>query len=137
MAAAAAATRPLLLALLLATTLPAPGGAIDNGLARTPPMGWNSWMAIGWSIDDAYVRGVADALDSSGLAAAGYTGVFSDDGWSSHRGADGRIIPDPARWPNGLNNITEFLHARGFTFGVYTAESTIACSGRPGSLYNE
>ena len=94
-------------------------------------------MAIGWSISDAYVHEVADFLTSSGLQAAGYTAVNSDDGWSSHRGADGRIIPDPARWPNGLNNVTDFLHSRNFTFGIYTSESSVVCSGRPGSLYNE
>jgi alpha-galactosidase len=94
-------------------------------------------MAIGWSISDAYVREVADFLQSSGLQAAGYTGVFSDDGWSAHRGADGKIVPDPKRWPNGLNNITSFLHARNLTFGLYTSASGVACSGRPGSLYNE
>ena len=77
---------------------------IENGLARTPPMGWNSWMAIGWSITDAYVREVAGFLASSGLQAAGYTAINSDDGWSAHRGPDGHIVPDPTRWPYGLNN---------------------------------
>jgi alpha-galactosidase len=95
-----------LLSLLTATA------ALDNGLARTPPMGWNSWMAIGWSISEAEVHSVAAYLQSSGLQAKGYTGVFSDDGWSAHRDPDtGRIIPDPKRWPNGLNNVTDFLHA--------------------------
>lgn len=129
---------PPRLATALAAALAAPAAvAIDNGLARTPPMGWNSWMAVGWSISDAIVREVAATLESTGLAAAGYTGVFSDDGWSAHRGPDGRIVPDPARWPYGLNNVTDFLHARGLTFGLYTSESSIACSGRPGSLYYE
>ena len=100
-------------------------------------MGWNSWMAIGWSISDAHVRDVASFLNSSGLQAAGFSGIYSDDGWDSHRGADGIIIPDPARWPNGMNTTIAWLHANGFTFGLYTAESSVACSGRPGSLYNE
>lgn len=94
-------------------------------------------MAIGWSISEEAVHSVADYLVSSGLQAAGYDGVFSDDGWSAHRGADGKIIPDPKRWPHGLSNVSDYLHARGLLFGVYTSESYIACSGRPGSLYYE
>lgn len=95
-------------------------------------------MAIGWSISEAEVHSVAAYLQSSGLQAKGYTGVFSDDGWSAHRDPDtGRIIPDPKRWPNGLNNVTDFLHARNFTFGLYSSASSVACSGRPGSLYYE
>jgi hypothetical protein len=37
-------------------------------------------MAIGWSITEADVHGVAEFLNSSGLQAAGYTFVNSDDG---------------------------------------------------------
>lgn len=97
----------------------------------------SSWMAIGWSISDAQVRSVATFLASSGLQAKGYSGILSDDGWDSHRGADGVIIPDPARWPQGMNTTIKWLHENNFTFGLYTAESSVACSGRPGSLYNE
>jgi alpha-galactosidase len=100
-------------------------------------MGWNSWMAIGWSITDSKVRDVANFMASSGLQAAGYTYINSDDGWSAHRGADGRIVPDPKAWPYGLNNVTDWLHARNFSFGLYTSESSVVCSGRPGSLFFE
>ena len=83
------------------------------------------------------MRIVADYLNTSGLQAAGYVYVNSDDGWDAHRGPDGIIVPDPTRWPHGLRNTTDWLHARGFKFGLYTAESSIACSGRPGSLFYE
>jgi hypothetical protein len=36
--------------------------ALDDGLARTPPMGWRSWNAFGPLIDDAKMRAAADAL---------------------------------------------------------------------------
>ena len=122
-------------------------------------------MAIGWSITEADVHGVAEFLISSGLQAAGYTFVNSDDGafiaqttcvnqpltpntqlaqpqpstkgWSAHRLANGTILPDPARWPHGLPAVSAYLHARGLFFGVYTSASTVACSGRPGSLFTE
>ena len=94
-------------------------------------------MAVGWSINDAIVRDVAAFLAASGLQSAGYNYVLSDDGWSAHRGPDGKIVPDPARWPHGLNNVTAHLHALNFSFGLYTSESSVVCSGRPGSLFFE
>src|SRR5947199_9271187 len=47
-----------LLAVLLITPAPRPGpgrparAALDNGLARTPPMGRNSWNHIGWNVSE-------------------------------------------------------------------------------------
>ena len=122
--------------LLLLLLLPA-AHSINNGLARTPPMGWNSWMAVGWGITDAIVRETAAFLAASGLQSAGYSFLLSDDGWSAHRGPDGKIVPDPTRWPHGLNNVSAFLHANNFSFGLYTSESSVVCSGRPGSLFYE
>ncbi len=55
----------------------------DNGLARTPPMGWNSWNRFAESIDDANVREIADALVTSGLRDAGYVYVNIDAGGSA------------------------------------------------------
>jgi hypothetical protein len=45
--------------------------------AETPPMGWNSWYALGgesgWArTNEATIRDTADALRETGLAAAGY-----------------------------------------------------------------
>ncbi len=44
----------------------------DNGLVRTPPMGWNSWNHFAGKVDDKVVRAAADALVSSGMKDAGY-----------------------------------------------------------------
>lgn len=56
-------------------------GALPNGLALTPPMGWNSWNKFGCNVTEQKVESVADYLVSSGLAAAGYTYVDIDDCW--------------------------------------------------------
>ena len=45
--------------------------------------------------------------------------------------------PDPAKFPGGISNLTSQLSAKGFRFGIYSAASSVVCSGRPGSLYNE
>ena len=83
-------------ALLCAT--PAAGQKAE-GLALTPPMGWNSWNHYGCDIDETLIRRTADALVSSGLRDAGYVHVNLDDCWHGERDADGTIQPDPQRFP--------------------------------------
>ena len=53
--------------------------AINNGLGRTPALGWSSWNAVASNITSEYVRAVAAYLVSSGLAARGYTHVNVDE----------------------------------------------------------
>ena len=42
--------------------------ALENGVARTPPMGWNSWNTFGCNINETLIRQMADAMVSSGHA---------------------------------------------------------------------
>ena len=44
-----------------------------EGLAPTPPMGWNSWNKFGCNVSEKLVREAAGALVSSGMKAAGYS----------------------------------------------------------------
>ena len=46
--------------------------ALDNGLARTPPMGWNSWNHFGCSINEDIILGAAHAIKNNGLDELGY-----------------------------------------------------------------
>src|SRR5882757_5548717 len=78
--------RRLLSAVILVVGLtviitPTPALALDNGLARTPPMGFNDWNAFGCNVSEALIEQTADYLVSSGLKAAGYTYVNIDDCW--------------------------------------------------------
>ena len=111
---------------------------LDNGLALTPPMGFNSWTAVGTSVSAGFLLTMASDLKSTGLLAVGYNIVCSDDGWSlGKRDADGKLVADPAKFPGGIKNLTGQLSALGFRFGIYSSASSVVCSGRPGSLYNE
>ncbi|NUT51214.1 MAG: alpha-galactosidase, partial [Saccharothrix sp.] len=58
-----------------------PARALNNGVARTPPMGWNSWNTFGCDINETLIRQMADAMVSSGMSAAGYKYVVVDDCW--------------------------------------------------------
>jgi len=133
-AAAAAAVAAMTL-----TLAPRHAAALDNGLLLTPPMGFNSWTAVGTGVTDAFLREVADFFVSSGLRAAGYNYVNTDDGWSlgQRDSVTSRLVPDPSKFPYGLANLTAYLQSQGLRFGIYSAASSVVCSGRPGSLYHE
>ena len=45
--------------------------SLDNGLGRTPQMGWNSWNRFGCNISEELIINTIDALNSSGLLEAG------------------------------------------------------------------
>lgn len=109
--------------------------ALDNGLARTPPMGWNSWATYQLNINESLIRATADALVSSGMRDAGYQYVIVDAGWKAKsRDANGRLVPDPERFPSGMKALGDYLHRKGLKFGIYTDAGTADCvSDAPGS----
>jgi len=113
---------------------PAPG---PNGLALTPPMGWNSWNRFQCDIDERVIRGAADALVSSGMKDAGYVYVIIDDCWHGARDAHGDIQPDPKRFPQGIRALADYIHAKGLKFGIYSDVGDLTCAGRPGSRGHE
>ena len=44
------------------------------------------------------------------------------------RTADGRLTWDPRRFPSGLPALIQWLHAKSFLFGLYTAAGNLTCS---------
>jgi alpha-galactosidase len=105
-----------------------------DGLAQTPPMGWNSWNTFGTNIDEKLVRGVADAMVTSGMQAAGYQYVVLDDGWSAmDRDANGHLVAHPDKFPSGMRALGDYLHSKGLKFGIYNCAGTKTCAGYPGS----
>lgn len=119
------------------TLLPS-GSALDNGVARTPPMGWNSWNKFACKgLNEQVVRATADAIASNGMKDAGYQYVNIDDCWQTGRDADGNIIVDAEKFPSGLKALADYIHSKGLKFGVYTDVGTKTCAGRPGSIGHE
>ena len=105
----------------------------DNGLARTPPMGWNSWNRFGCNVSAELIRGMADAMVSSGMKDAGYQYVVIDDCWQVARDKSGRIVADSARFPGGIKPVADYVHSKGLKFGIYTDAGRRTCQGRPGT----
>jgi alpha-galactosidase len=120
---------------LLAAALGASPAAAQKSpdLAQTPPMGWNSWNHYGCNIDEQLIRKTADAMIANGMRDAGYVYVNIDDCWQGERDADGFIQPDPKRFPSGMKALGDYLHERGFKFGIYSDAGSKTCGGRAGS----
>ena len=102
-------------------------------LAKTPPMGWNSWNAFDLNINSRIVMLIADSMVSKGLAAAGYQYIVIDDGWQIDRDKNGKIIADSTHFPEGIKYLADYIHSKGLKFGIYTCCGTKTCGGRPGS----
>ncbi|SHM09775.1 NPCBM/NEW2 domain-containing protein [Actinacidiphila paucisporea] len=112
--------------------------ALDNGLAITPPMGFNDWNSFGCDVNEQLIEDTADYFVSSGLKAAGYTYVNIDDCWLTHsRDADGRLVPDPVKFPDGIKGTADYVHSKGLKLGIYEDAGTATCAGYPGSLGHE
>jgi len=118
-----------------ALPVPAARDLPDNGLARTPPMGWNSWNHFAAAVDDRTVRETADALVASGMAAAGYVYVNIDDTWEGGRDARGNIVPN-SKFPD-MRALADYVHGKGLKFGIYTSPGPVTCEGYEGSYGHE
>jgi alpha-galactosidase len=126
-----------LVVMMLAIT-PIAGRALDNGLAKTPPMGWNSWNKFACKgLNEKVVRETADAIASNGMKDAGYQFVILDDCWQTGRDANGNIVPDAERFPSGMKALGDYIHSKGLKFGIYTDAGMLTCAKRPGSIGHE
>jgi alpha-galactosidase len=108
-----------------------------EGLALTPPMGWNSWNTFACNVDEALIREMTDAVVSSGMKDAGYTYIVIDDCWHGQRDSLGFIHPDPQRFPSGIKVLADYIHSKGLKFGIYSCAGDKTCGGRPGSRGHE
>ena len=108
-------------------------------LAKTPPMGWNSWNTFGADISDAVIREMADAFVALGLDKAGYEYLVIDDCWSEHdRDPEThRIVAHHEKFPNGMKAVADYVHSKGLKFGMYSCAGVRTCANYPGSFDHE
>jgi alpha-galactosidase len=124
---------------------PRPAQALNNGVARTPPMGWNTWNTFGCNISETLIRQMADAIVNNGLRDLGYKYVVVDDCWfDPNRDAQGNLQAHPQRFPSGMKALGDYLHSRGLLFGIYQGPLDQTCAqyfdsfpGSTGSLGHE
>jgi alpha-galactosidase len=121
-----------------------------NGLALTPPMGFNDWNAFGCNVSQALVEQTALAMHRNGMQAAGYDYVNIDDCWmqgrdvtgaaakiAAGRDAGGHLIADPTYFPDGIAALAKYVHSLGLKLGIYEDIGTATCQGLAGSYGHE
>ncbi|TGZ65194.1 hypothetical protein CRM22_005966 [Opisthorchis felineus] len=120
--------------------------ALENGLARTPPMGWMSWQRFRCQtncaqypddcISEKLIKRTVDRIISDGWKEVGYEYVITDDCWPEReRDRDTQeIVADRTRFPNGIEGLGEYIHGHGLKFGIYLDYGTLTCAGYPGSM---
>ena len=110
--------------------------AMDNGVGRTPPLGWNTWKTCGEETcghdicNEAEVKSVASAMLNNGMASLGYEYINLDDCWASpNRDPQTHALTwDVERFPSGLPSLINWLHEKGLKFGLYTSAGNQTCS---------
>lgn len=108
-----------------------------NLVAKTPPMGWNSWDCYGASVTEEELRGNA-AYIAQHMKAFGWEYVVCDIQWyepnATHSSYSpfvpldmdeyGRLIPAVNRFPSAANGqgfqpIADYIHGLGLKFGIH------------------
>ena len=107
-------------------------------IINKPPLGWNSWNTFGNNISDSLIRESARAMVDSGLKDAGYEYIVIDDCWAlRQRDENGRLVPDPEKFPEGMCALSDYIHSLGLKFGMYTCVGERTCADYPGSYDHE
>lgn len=77
--------------------------ALDNGLGKTPAMGWNTWNKFACNINETLIMKTVDLIVQEGYLSAGYEYMNLDDCWASHRNPVSHMIyEDFSRFPSGM-----------------------------------
>jgi alpha-galactosidase len=116
-------------------SLAAPASVRYNGLAQTPPMGWNSWNKFRGQVNDKVVREIADAMAKNGMKDAGYLYVNIDDTWESTRDNQGNIRTN-SKFPD-MKALADYVHGKGLKLGIYSSPGPKTCAGYEASFQHE
>src|SRR6185437_9695357 len=116
-------------------SLPAAAPVPYNGLAKTPPMGWNSWNKFANKVTDALIRQTADAMVRNGMKDAGYIYVNIDDTWQGSRDAQGNIQAN-SKFPD-MKALADYVHSKGLKLGIYSSPGPKTCAEYEGSFQHE
>ena len=107
-------------------------------IKKTPPMGWNSWNTFAENISEQLIFETADRMVDSGLRDLGYEYLVIDDCWSlRERDENGRLVPDPEKFPHGMKAVADYVHSKGLKFGMYSCAGNLTCAAYPGSFEHE
>jgi alpha-galactosidase len=107
----------------------------SSQLAKTPPMGWNSWNWFAGKVTDKDIRQAADLMVSSGMRDAGYVYVNIDDTWEGKRDANG-VLHTNEKFPD-MKALADYVHSKGLKLGIYSSPGPQTCARYEGSYGHE
>ncbi|KAG0325486.1 hypothetical protein BGZ99_000616 [Dissophora globulifera] len=104
-------------------------------LSPTPPMGFNNWARYECNLNQQLFTDTADWMLSHGFLSAGYNVITIDDCWMTmDRDPDTKqLVVNETLFPQGMAWMGQYLHQRGFKFGIYQDAGYKTCGGYPGS----
>ncbi|KAF8510846.1 glycoside hydrolase family 27 protein [Gautieria morchelliformis] len=110
--------------------------ALSNGLARTPPLGFNGYNVFSCEGTETAYKAAAQSLISLGLLEAGYNRLNIDCGWQAiNRTSDGTFAWNSTRYPSGIPFLSNFVHGLGLEFGLYSDAGFFACDDVGGTAH--
>lgn len=109
-----------------------------NTMTNLHRRGLESWNTFGENINEKMIFETADVMAESGLRDKGYEYLVIDDCWSlRERDENGRLVPDPEKFPHGMKAVADYVHSKGLKFGMYSCAGNMTCAGYPGSYEHE
>lgn len=115
------------LGLILTALITSPTYAAENGLGEKPYLGWSSWTlqatkypgygGQGW-LTAQHIKEQSDAMAAK-LQKYGYTYINMDSGWRGGWDEWGRPTADVKKFPQGIREIADYVHAKGQKLGIY------------------
>jgi hypothetical protein len=126
---------PVVLAFLAVAVPGSPARQDMSVIVQTPPMGWNSWDAWGYTIDETQFRDSVTWFHNN-LQRFSWQYVVIDEGWfaqhpenpAGHQdytlSDDGRYLPAVNRFPSaaggkGFRPLSDWVHSLGLKFGIH------------------
>ena len=95
-------------------------------LGARPALGWNGYNALGCTaeLNEDKVKANALAMIDTGMQSLGYRYINLDECWQQQtRDAAGYRRFDPARLPDGIDALSEWIQKRGLSLGLYATSA--------------
>eukprot|EP01084_Bolivina_argentea_P206818 352997_1 len=115
---------------LISTTI-----GYNNGIGKSPVMGWSTWNSYEASATESDVKANIAAILSRGFADAGYKYICIDEGWIKSRSSNGSLLSDSTKYPSGMVALGQYIHSKGLKYGLYSSRGTKQC-GSPDVPYS-
>ena len=93
-------------------------------------MCWASLNNFGVNISESIIKGQADAMVYSGLAAVGYKYMNINDGFFNGRYSNGALRIDTVKFPNKMKYLADYIHSKGLKAGYYSDAGANTCDSQ-------